>query len=364
MRRQFVNVWPLLVIFAVMPGRAWGGDFDAHRVTLQGQMVSVPTALADLGKQTGIVVEDRRKTKSAGAFKLDLKDVTFWQALDGIARAANARLSLYERDGVVALVDGPGIDVPGRLSYDGVFRVALRRMTAVHDLETGSRSLTASVEIAWEPHVRPFLLSTAIGSLAVKDEHNASLPAGAEGNSPVPVQGRVATTIDLRLPAAARSVTRLALVRGAFQVVAAGKMLTFTFGTLDALERGDSPRVIAQEGVTAKATKLKLADDVWTVEMALEYPPGGPRFESFQSWLVDNEASLIATEGDRRYPNNGGYANEGTSERRAVLSYSFIDDKQKGLARGKPGDWKLAYRTPGVIAEVPIRFEFKDVPLP
>jgi hypothetical protein len=30
----------------------------------------------------------------------------------------------------------------------------------------------------------------------------------------------------------------------------------------------------------------------------------------------------------------------------------------------KPTDWKFEYVTPGPVIEVPIDFEFKDVPLP
>ncbi len=29
-----------------------------------------------------------------------------------------------------------------------------------------------------------------------------------------------------------------------------------------------------------------------------------------------------------------------------------------------PGRWELVYRPPGVMAKVPIHFEFKDLPLP
>ena len=34
-------------------------------------------------------------------FSLDLKGVTFWQALDALAKEADAQVSLYQRDGVL-----------------------------------------------------------------------------------------------------------------------------------------------------------------------------------------------------------------------------------------------------------------------
>ena len=42
----------------------------------------------------------------------------------------------------------------------------------------------------------------------------------------------------------------------------------------------------------------------------------------------------------------------------------FIDQADKNQVLGKISDWKLVYRTPGKMTEMPVPFEFKDVPLP
>ena len=44
--------------------------------------------------------------------------------------------------------------------------------------------------------------------------------------------------------------------------------------------------------------------------------------------------------------------------------YRWNDDADKKILPGKPADWKFEYTTPGPVIEVPIDFEFKDVPLP
>ena len=102
--------------------------------------------------------------------------------------------------------------------------------------------------------------------------------------------------------------------------------------------------------------------------LMLEYPADGPKFESFQSWLLSNEIYL-EKEVDgvlQRFPKNFGEEIGGgdDEDNKAFARYRFGDQPEKSLVLGKISDWKLVYRTPGKIAEVPLTFEFKDLPLP
>jgi hypothetical protein len=103
--------------------------------------------------------------------------------------------------------------------------------------------------------------------------------------------------------------------------------------------------------------------------MSLEYPPGGPEFESFESWVSYNELSLLSSkDGKSTFPNNDKYYTESFSSNRAVVAYHFKDkgaenDPNK-LRRGSPDDWKPVYKAPAQIVAVPAAFEFKDVRLP
>jgi hypothetical protein len=336
-------------------------ELPPRLVTLQGAELTLEKALTELAKQTGIKVEDRRQTKTERALKLDLKGVTFWQALDALAKEADAQVSLYQRDGVLALVDGPHKALPA--SYHGVFRVTLSRKVLVEDLAADSHSLIVTLEIAWEPRFRPYLLETVSHSVAAQDDMQHDLPA-EDGGGKASVEGKLATTVELRLSAPPRSATRLKMLRGDFSVTGAGEMLTFTFGSLAQLEKDASAREQSQKDVRVKLGKPLLTDDLWTVEAQLEYPAHGPKFESFQSWIGYNEMSLRKTEGSQRYPNNGGYSVESSSANRATIRYHFVDKKSEKLLRGSPADWQVVYKTPGVLLEVPVPFEFKDVALP
>jgi hypothetical protein len=201
--------------------------------------------------------------------------------------------------------------------------------------------------------------------LVINNEKNQAVAVKEEeGGGQAPVEGKLATTFELHLPYIPRPETRLNIIQGELALVGAARMMRFSFGSLDELQKDAGKRTQTVNGVTIKVKKLQLADDLWTAQMALEYPLNGAKFESFQSWLVNNEIYLKKQNGDMRLPNNAGYALESSSSNRAVLSYHFKDDKTKGFKRGKPDDWQLFYVTPGVISESVVPFSFKDVPLP
>ncbi len=329
--------------------------YAPRTITLKAKDLPLSQALAELAKQTGNKVDDRRGNKDSVKVNLDLKQATFWHALDTIAREADLRVALYESDGKIALKDGPFREQA--VSYSGIFRTAAKRVQAVRDLYTDAHYYQVSLEVAWEPSFRPFFIETRPDSVVLTDDKNhklppVDLPAGRD-----PVAG-CATVVDLRLPAVPRTSARLGMLKGQLGLLGPSKWLTFTFDEVKAEEQ-------TKEGVTAKLKPAKLDADLWTLEVTLEYPANGPSFESFESWLVYNEMYLQKKDAsEQHFPNNGGYETGNSSGTRASLSYHFVDDPNKKLARGKPEDWKVVYRTPGQFIEVPVSFEFKDLPLP
>ncbi|HMF12767.1 MAG TPA: hypothetical protein VKE94_10690, partial [Gemmataceae bacterium] len=275
------------------------------------------------------------------------------------------------RYGAIALIDGPHVQLP--VSYDGIFRVSLRRITSVHDLETDQRSCIANLEIAWEPRFQPLFLESRPKSLVVTDDAKTQLHADNEPAGKVPVNGKIATSLELHLPAPARKSAKLGVLKGSLTLVGPSKMLDFEFDTLAKEKAAKDPKQ-TKEGVTVKLRRFDLASDHWTVEVGLDYPDEGPKFESFQSWVVNNKCFLKQADGERRFPSNGGYSIDSLGSNKATLSYHFVDGRiretvdgklvNEKFVRGKPENWKLVYRTPGPMAEVPVTFEFKDVPLP
>jgi hypothetical protein len=332
------------------------------RVTLQGEKIPLSTALDTLGRQTGEPVADRRDEPDA-PLSLDLKDATFWQALDAIADAAGARIDLHARDGRLALVKRLATEKKPPVSYDGLFRTTVRRVVAAHDFETGRDSYTASLEVAWEPHFLPFLLETRPHNLVVRDDKNNDLHSDNEGSSVAPVDGRIALAFDVPLPAAPRASKKLGLLKGELYAIGPSQMLTFTFDPLGRLAKADPgapSRRPAQEGVTCALTKLTLDDDHWAIQVTLDYPEGNVKLDSYQSWVVNNELYLEDKDGKTRLVPET-YLLEGSTPRRAVLSYHFTD---KEKMKAGPEAWRPVYRAPAAVVEAPFAFSFTNVDLP
>jgi hypothetical protein len=334
----------------------------ARKVTLQAEKSPLSKVLAELTRQTRIRVEDRSGEPDIPV-TIHLEGVSFWQAIDALASAAGRRVYLSPRSNRILLDTRPPGYRPPPVSYDGPFRCAVKRVSAARDLESGRDLYKAAIEVAWEPGLQPLFLETRPTDLRVQDERKQSLPVPQEsGSAPAPVYGRTSLVLDVPLPSVPRSVPRLGLLAGGLTVIAPSKMLTFDLGPLDKLaaaRSGTPPRRQEQDGVVCRVSELVLAKDRWTVQITLDLAPGGKQLDSYQSWVVNNELVLEAKDG-RRLTTNEYAVEKADGGRHAVVSYHFTDRS----VRGKPEDWKVIYRTPASIVEMPVKFSFTDVPLP
>jgi hypothetical protein len=326
--------------------------------TLKDNAIPLTEALQQLTKQTGIPVSDLRSEKTNPRLSLSLEKVTFWQGLDAITRQARAAISYYQGNGSIALVDGTYR--PALVSYSGLFRIAARRVTMTQDLVSGARLCTVNLEVSWEPRLQPFRVEYGASKISFTTAENKRETIDQEGTGHSDAHGGVALDFDIRLPAPPRSVPQLDSIAGGLSIVTPCKMLTFSFDELSKIEGAAQEKKLVQEGVTARITRLNPDDDPWDVEITLDNPGDGAKFESYQSWLVNNEIFLENKKTKARVTPRGMRILRGAHPHARILYYF-------GNARnrlGKPADWKLVTRTPGRIVTLPVRFELKDVPLP
>ncbi len=336
-------------------------ELQPRRFTLQTEGMLLSDILRQLQKQTGNTVADRRHTQAEPKLKLDLDRVFFWQALEAIARAVNCGVSLYQPDGQVALVEGPYRAVP--LSCSGLFRVALKRIDLRLETDTAVHACVLHLEVAWEPRFGPFYLG--IGPMTVvfaADGQGQELKVALPSRGQVHIAGRTAIEVQVRTPAPHRSSPRLQSLQGNFRVIGPSKMLTFSFGPLKTLGK-NAPWKQEQEGIKVSLAALTTATKHWAIDVLIENPPGGPQFESYQSWLDNNQVFLESQAPKKiRLASSGEEQLEDLTATRAALRYYFKE--KDGLGLGQPANWTLTYRTPGRILEVPLSFSFQSLPLP
>jgi hypothetical protein len=336
-------------------------ELSPRRCTIRNSAIPLADALTELTKQTGIQVAAHVEGKQAeSALKLDLAGVTFWQALDAIAKEADLRVAFFQKDSLIALVDGPSKEVP--ISYDGIFRTTVSRLELMQDYRTEAHYLVVHLEIAWEPRFQPLFFEAPPDELVARDDKDNALSIPDSGKGRAPVGRPVAVDVPIRIEAPRRSVEKIGLLKGAFSVVGPSRLLTFTFDNLAPSGKPGGGQKQTQEGVTVTLREFRADSEPWTVGVVLDYPPETPDFESFESWLVNNDIHMEKKGSNIKAPANGGYEIDDQSGHRAVLTYRFIEDDKVTL--GKPSDWKLVYRTAGSIAKLPVHFEFKSLPLP
>jgi hypothetical protein len=338
-------------------------ELAARTVELTGQ-VTLGEALAKLAQATGSSVVDRRRQKSNPTLTFEPTKSTFWPALDLIATKAGAGLSLYQADGTVALVDGPYRKQT--VSYSGLFRTALKRVTVSRDEGPDAHSCVVNLEVAWEPRFQPLFLQIGPTSITFsKDANGKSLKADLPAGGKVSVSGKAAVEVELRTAAPDRSAAKIESLQGTFSVVGPAKMHVFRFDKLTPIPKGGKDIKQKQDDVTVSLTRLVTQSGRWTVDVLIEKPAGGPKFESFQSWLDNNRIYLEKGKGkDRVILASSGEAELApTTETRAAVQYHF-EEREGGPRLGKLSDWTLVYHTAGRIVEVPARFAFKDLTLP
>ena len=329
----------------------------ASKVTIQAKGMRLSDAIGQLQKQTGNTITDLREQLGAEvtnpAFDLDLRDVPFHEALDRVARLAEVSLNASTGDGSIGITSGLPPKEP-LVRYVGPFRVAFKQFTELRDFQAGTTTANAQLEVAWEPRLRPMLLSLKSDGLEVKDDKGKEVKPQAmmESNEVVLRSENPAAEINLNLEAPDRSATKLSLFRVKTEVTLPAGMKTFRFPSL-----AQENVTLKQGDVTATLQNVEIDEQVWKVNIELVYPGNGPAFESYRQGLFNNRIWLQKADGSK-FEHNGGFSNTSSDGGKLGFEYLFVD------APGKPGDYQLVYETPSKVVTIPLEFEFKDVPLP
>jgi len=323
----------------------------ASRVTLTGTQPLTKHASA-LMQQANVLIEIDRAVKDRQVM-LDLQSVPFWEAVERLAQAADHRLAVSGPK--ISLFREPYRKVP--VDLEGPFRTVVKKSHSKLDVETGQRTCEVQIQIVWEPKFKAFYVETPAKSMSAANDTGKSLRMIDDGSSKMPVAGQSAE-ITLRLADIPRSMQQIAQLQGLVKIVGTTQLLQFTF---EAGKTGETTTQ-RQSGVAATFSRFQKRSRVWTAQVQFEYPKGGPEFESFQSFLLDNECWLQRPDG-AKFPSTG-FEVGGERGGGILVSYHFQENHKTGFALDDARGWKLVVRTPGPIIEVPLRFTLEQVPLP
>jgi hypothetical protein len=336
---------------------------QASTVTFSKNELTLKEAMAELQKQTGNGLDDRRSNKDDKKLTFKTTTGTYWQMLDAIGIQTGIGFSAYQPNGGVALVDTPYRKLTTH--YSGVFRFAVKAVAVSRDEETQAHHCRVTLDAAWEPRFKALYLNLDQAT-AVFGKHSERVEQ--ESASPVFESAASATEVDLRMNAPDRTTARIDSVQGTIRVIGVPKMLEFA---VPKLKKGTGTPVEEQEGVKVRVTEVNWnygkADPRWTVDVLTEYPQGAMApLESFQSWTHYNRVWLSwGTDPKTKKP----YELDPTGRKPldtsvgAKARYQFTP--RQGTPIPPPGaDVTLRYRTPNRVVSITVPFAFRDLPLP
>lgn len=340
----------------------------ASKVTLIGKGVRLSEALQQLQKQTGNALTDLREQLGADvtnpALDLDIRDKTFFEALDEIARKAEVSFTFATGDGSIGIMAGTAMNqqtatpAPPKpkplLVYSGPFRIELQQVSLSRDFQTGTALANVRLEAAWEPRLRPMLLKLNAEEMKITDDHKKPVKpqVAAQSDEVVIRPENPAAEINLNLEAPERDAKKLASFFIKSEVTIPAGIKTFKFPSL-----AQKDVTVKQGDVSLTLEDTEIDEQVWKVNVTLVYPGEGPAFESYRQGLFNNRIWLQRADGSR-FEHNGGFNSTGSDGGKLGFEYLFVD------VPGKLTDYQLIYETPSKVITIPLEFEFKDITLP
>lgn len=347
---------------------AGNGTTTASKVTLKGEAIRLSDVMKALQQQTGNTLIDLREQSGQVAtnpsLNLELADKPFFEALDEVAGKAGLTLNYYNAEGAIGFLEGPmamQAEATPRpepfVAYVDAFRVTLNQLLVSRDFAQGSSMANFRMEFVWEPRLRPLAMKLDTGKIKARDDKNRPIEATVSGESmelAIRPENPI-VDLNLNLSAPPRDAAKIA----SFEIETELTLPTTTY-------RLAVPDITATEAkAEAGKSSLKIlsfeADPpVWKVraELSSPRPAGAANVDSYQQSGLAPVVALTKAD-SARIPLNGGFSvGPGSAPGKLVYELLFVD------ITGRPQDHGLVVEIPGELKTIPVRWTFRDIPLP
>jgi hypothetical protein len=168
--------------------------------------------------------------------------------------------------------------------------------------------------------------------------------------------GATASELDILFQLPPREAKHLSLIAGQITAIVPGPLEEFRFTELPIVAGGKRPRGVPQTqgGTTVTLDSLRPNADLWELNLRIKFEAPSAALESHRGWMLNNEALMIDPQGKEIH----SFGIEQTLQAEEIgLKYLFeLPDGAEKMT--------FVYRTPLVVLELPIKYEFKDLPLP
>lgn len=332
----------------------------ATSFSLNGKM-TLSDAFESIAEQTDNVIVDYRarfnQESNNTEIEVAIEDAPFWDGLDQVLDAGGLTISNFVGESKKLAVVAAGETALPRHQqgdYEGLFRIEATNLNADRNLrDPGQSALRLGIEIIWEPRVLPILIQQDLDTMEITTDNGDTLTVGSQGMIQLPVQPGVAA-IDVRLPLElpSRDVKEITSLKGQFTALVPGGDVTFEFKSLDPKARNVQQN---KGGLTVILDQVRRNGGVQQISVRLRLDQASESLQSHLDWVENNVAQLVDPDGKPAdEPGLEKYLERGNE---VGYSYLFpVDADLKG--------WKFVYKTPAGIAQIPVKYELKNITLP
>jgi hypothetical protein len=343
---------------------------DASKVTISGESLRLSDVMRSLQRQSGNTLIDLREqsgqTASNPSIALDIKDKPFFVALDEIALKTGLSLNFYNAEGAIAYLEGmeatganadAGKARPSFVEYVNAFRVSLNQIVVSREFAADTRTANLRMELVWEPRLRPLAMKLDTGKIEAVDDKGRKLSPSVAGES-------MELGIRPENPIVDVNLNLTAPERDALMISSLTVECQMTIPTAKRTLR--TPDITKKDAVAdAGKASLKILDfnadpPVWRVRAELTSPPpaGAQNVDSYRESGLAPVVALVKAD-SARIPLNGGFSvGPGSGPGKLVYEFLFVD------VNGRPEDHGLVIEIPDELKTVPLRWSFKNIPLP
>lgn len=332
---------------------------EPSRVTFQAQSTPVATVLSELARQSCNpihAVEQRLGRALDEKVSVDWTKTLFWQALDETLDRAGLDVYPYGEQRGLSIVARTVADYRrgARAVYCGPFRIEPTSIDARRNLRNpSSAALRLTLEVSWEPRIRPINIKQRLADLTAVDEKGQPLTAGGEsGELEATIQPNdTAKEFQLSLPLPPRNVRQIASLKGRLTALLPGREEAFRFD--DLVRAVNVEKRVA--GATVVLEGMRRVDDGWEARVQVRFDRTAGALESYRGWIYLNEAWLEDPQGKRiRFRSQEATRQ---TETELGLAYSF---QAPALLDG----YHFVYRTPVSILSEGFDYELRAIELP
>ncbi len=342
----------------------------ASHITLK-KTASLEEVFKTIAQQTGnrLNAEALPASVRQKSVSLAISKTPFWDVMDQLALDYQFRLESQtqgnaDKPALLLKPLDPKIPSPVVKPMNrGAFRVSVNPPQFRPRFGTSDEQLLrVPFQLACEPRLRPLFLNLEGKDFSARTPQGKAIPPfNPDAKLELPLgEGGTETAfhLDFQVPKPFAEPAIQLTGKAVLTVAAGSEEISFTnLEMAEGTARRRGGVTVTIKEVSFKPDEKQAHQHQAKFQVMVHYDTGGPAFESHRTWIFHNRVLLEDANG-KRIERNSNFHTALQTDGGVIVEYHFDH------LTGKPGDYKFLYIAPTLIINVPVSFEFKNLPIP